>query len=186
MKIARQEIARIATFNLRALEGKQVAAISNYEKNGRKFVMLDFLQTERENGTELGKLLDKQISLAEDGEVLDIWDTSELVTLLRQSIIDNIDARVTETIENWKSSGLLENMNNIKGLDSSNLEGNLREFLWNDVYASANILELTITDPAMYKNAVDLQKRLAEIHAPGLRPNVLATDFKGERVSDGI
>ena len=48
-----------------------------------------------------------------------------------------------------------------------------------------NILELTITDPAYYKDAEDLQKRLAQIHAPGTRANIEALDYEGKRVTDG-
>ena len=47
------------------------------------------------------------------------------------------------------------------------------------------ILQLTITDVALYKDAEDLQKRLAEIHAPGLRLMEEAIDENGQRVSDG-
>ena len=48
-----------------------------------------------------------------------------------------------------------------------------------------NILQLTITDIAYYKDAEDLQKRLAQIHAPGIRANQYATDYQGNPVSDG-
>jgi len=46
-------------------------------------------------------------------------------------------------------------------------------------------MELTITDPAYYKDAEDLQKRMAEIHAPGVRGNVNAIDYNGKAVTDG-
>ena len=55
---------------------------------------------------------------------------------------------------------------------------------WNQHYAAINILELTVGDIASYKDAEDLQKRLAELHAPGIRANVEATDFDGNRVAD--
>ena len=48
-----------------------------------------------------------------------------------------------------------------------------------------NILELTITDKAYYKNEENIQKRLAQIHAPGVRANQFATDYQGNPVSDG-
>ena len=70
----------------------------------------------------------------------------------------------------------------------------LEEFLWNDTVASINILELTVGDIAFYGTAENLQKRLAQIHAPAKRPNIEATDYgitegknkrRPQRVSDG-
>ena len=48
-----------------------------------------------------------------------------------------------------------------------------------------NIMQLTITDPAYYKHAEDLQKRLAQIHAPGVRGLSKPVDYNGKPVTDG-
>ena len=69
-------------------------------------------------------------------------------------------------------------------LDGMSVLENLENFFWNDTFAAINILQLTITDIAYYKNAEDLQKRLAQIHAPGLRGNVQAK-WDGQVVTDG-
>lgn len=65
----------------------------------------------------------------------------------------------------------------------------LKEYVWNDLFATINIIELTATDLAYFKNVEDFQKRYAAVHSPGLRPNVEATfiDEKGNEVrySDG-
>ena len=53
------------------------------------------------------------------------------------------------------------------------------------IFSSKNILQLTLTDIAFYKDTEDLQKRLAQLHAPGVRGNIYATDYNGNRVSDG-
>lgn len=47
----------------------------------------------------------------------------------------------------------------------------LREFFYNDFFAKSQIIELTITDPAYYKNNEDFTKRFKEVHAPSLRLN---------------
>lgn len=53
----------------------------------------------------------------------------------------------------------------------------IENFLWNDYLASKNILMIMVGDTAFYKDAEDLQKRLAELHAPGIRGNINATDY---------
>ena len=53
----------------------------------------------------------------------------------------------------------------------------LKEFFWNDYFASLNIVQLTITDLAFYRDAEEVQKRFAQIHSPGVRGNVAARDF---------
>ena len=50
----------------------------------------------------------------------------------------------------------------------------LREFYFNSSYAKAQILQLFITDPAFYKNWDDIQKRLAQLRAPGLSYDIFA------------
>jgi hypothetical protein len=46
---------------------------------------------------------------------------------------------------------------------------------------------MTIVDPAFYKDTEDIQKRLAQIHAPGMRPDLLAIDtWNKHKFSDGI
>lgn len=59
----------------------------------------------------------------------------------------------------------------------------IENFLWNDYLASKNILMIMVGDTAFYKDAEDLQKRLAELHAPGIRGNINATDYEGKKVS---
>ena len=79
-----------------------------------------------------------------------------------------------------KSNTLEDQKNEAKDL--------LENFFWNDFLASINIIELTATDLAYYKNVEDFQKRFAQIHAPGLRLNTSAKhtiDGKFQEVSDG-
>ena len=66
-------------------------------------------------------------------------------------------------------------------------EDDLKEFFWNDAFAATQILELTITDMAFAVDTEDLQKRLAQLHAPGTQANILAKDSKGNLYTkDGI
>ena len=63
----------------------------------------------------------------------------------------------------------------------NNAKAALREYYWNSKLATSQIIQLTTTDLAFYKNLEDFQKRYKEVHAPALRLNTKAT-FKGERI----
>lgn len=63
----------------------------------------------------------------------------------------------------------------------NNAKDALREYYWNSKLATSQIIQLTTTDLAFYKNLEDFQKRFKEVHAPALRLNTKAT-YKGERI----
>lgn len=63
----------------------------------------------------------------------------------------------------------------------NNAKAALREYYWDSKLATSQIIELTTTDLAFYKNVEDFQKRYKEVHAPALRLNTKAT-YKGERI----
>lgn len=63
----------------------------------------------------------------------------------------------------------------------NNAKAALREYYWNSKLATSQIIELTTTDLAFYKNVEDFQKRYKEVHAPSLRVNTKAI-YKGERI----
>ena len=54
------------------------------------------------------------------------------------------------------------------------VEDALEEYYWNTRLASANILQMTILDPAFYENTIQVQKRFAQIHAMTEKPDVSA------------
>lgn len=136
--------------------------------------------------------------------VLDSNEGSELGVLAERIIRQSTEDRVQSILDTWESNGILEAAKNIKDIypsefdNSSNIKNEEREdvindwvrkqvenYLWNDTFASKNILQLTLSDIAFYKDTEDLQKRLAQLHAPGVRGNINAIDYNGNRVSDG-
>ena len=139
------------------------------------------------------------------GEIaLDSNEGSELSILADKIIRQSTEDRVQSILDTWESNGILEAAKNIKDIypsefdNSSNIKNEEREgvinnwvrkqvenFLWNDSFASKNILQLTLSDIAFYKDTEDLQKRLAQLHAPGVRGNINTIDYDGNRVSDG-
>ena len=102
--------------------------------------------------------------------------------------------------ENWKKLGVYDTevikKNNKEttqlkyvphlGKNEQELDSNLEEYLWNDMFATVNIIQLTTTDLAYYKNVEDFQKRFAQVHAPTMKMNISAIDRNGVRYSDGI
>ena len=183
MDIFNQELSRIQTVLMRNLDSKDPRFIKNFDKNGKKFCFLDFMNdylTGDKKNSELGKLINDKVNGKE-------VDEAKLYELANKAIFDTMDAKAKAIVEKWVDSGLMEGAKKITGIGvtEEEIKSNLENFVWNDTFAAMNIMELTVTDIAYYKNAEDLQKRLAQIHAPGIRGNVEATDYKGRKVSDG-
>lgn len=63
----------------------------------------------------------------------------------------------------------------------NNTKDALREYYWNSKLATSQIIQLTTTDLAFYKNLEDFQKRYKEVYAPALRLNTKAT-YKGKKI----
>ena len=183
MNIFNQELSRIQTVLMRNLDSKDPRFIKNFDKNGKKFCFLDFMNdylTGDKKNSELGKLINDKVN----GKKV---DEAKLYELANKAIFDTMDARAKAIVEKWVDSGLMEGAKKITGIGTTEeeIKSNLENFVWNDTFAAMNIMELTVTDIAYYKNAEDLQKRLAQIHAPGIRGNIEATDYEGRKVSDG-
>lgn len=207
-----QELSRIQTVRMRNMDKKDAGFIKNFDTNGRRFNFLPVLNNYLENTADkiakrdilrnedntissdnnrLASLLQKKV----EGEVaLTAEEEAELGKLADRVIRQHMEDRVQSILNNWENNGILEAAKSIKGIYPSELKDEeaadwvrkqVENYLWNDAFASKNILQLTLTDIAFYKDTEDLQKRLAQLHAPGVRGNIYATDYKGNRVSDG-
>lgn len=207
-----QELSRIQTVRMRNYSKNDSQFIKNFDTNGRKFNFLpvfnaylentakdiakrDILRNEdntiSDDNARFATLLQKKITgeeaLTENEEAL-------FGNLAKRIITQNMENRVQTILNTWENNGILEAAKSIKDIYPSELSNEdatswvreqVENFLWNDNLASKNILQLTITDIAFYKDTEDLQKRLAQLHAPGVRGNIYATDYNGNRVSDG-
>ena len=195
-----QELSRIQTVKMRGHGKNDAEFIKNFDSNGRKFNFLPFLNeylegkkgtllrnldnTVSEENARLAYLLQKK---ANGFEEMTSDEEAALTALAEKAIRAYMENRVQSILDKWQADGILEAAKAIKGIGEEEeiIRSNVENFLWNDAFASKNILQLTITDIAFYKDAEDLQKRLAQLHAPGTRGNVAATDYEGNRVSDG-
>ena len=207
-----QELSRIQTVRMRNMDKKDAGFIKNFDTNGRRFNFLPVLNNYLENtadkiskrdilrnedntissdNSRLASLLQKKV----EGEVaLTAEEEAELGKLADRVIRQHMEDRVQSILNNWENNGILEAAKSIKDIYPSELKDEeaadwvrkqVENYLWNDAFASKNILQLTLTDIAFYKDTEDLQKRLAQLHAPGVRGNIYATDYNGNRVSDG-
>lgn len=71
----------------------------------------------------------------------------------------------------------------IKNIMMNNMKARLKSFIINDCFVQMNLIELTSTDPAFFKNSNDFQKRNAQQHAPSIRMNISAI-FKNKKGAD--
>ena len=179
-KVYSQELSRIQTVRLRRQNPENVEYISSFDERGLEFCFLTFLNEHLGTSSELGLLMEQRLN--GNTEVIDREERD-----IKKAIRAWLEQRSSEIIAKWEDNGILEKAEEIANIGDNKIEvkRNIENFIWNDVLASINIQELTITDPALYKDVEDIQKRIAQMHSPGIRPNVDAVDFEGNKVSDG-
>lgn len=179
-----QELSRIQTVRMRNKGKKDIDFIKNFDTNGAKFCFLDFFN-EYLNGSQktstFGKIINKKL----EGKELTEEEKSILIEESKKIIKGHMEAKAKGIIQEWKDQGIVAQCSKIKGINSNNIESELENFIWNDTLASMNIIQMTVTDIAYYKDAEDLQKRFAQIHSPGVRGNNDARDFSNNKVTDG-
>ena len=187
---------------------------ATFDKNGLQFTFEDYLPVISKEHTENGKsfhrfestlskndedyedsvlfaeLLEKQLAdkMGNEGE-----DNTTLIYLFNKFTERGFNENFNMAKAQWEREGFISYNEKGKMTTSTGLKVNnkpitledMEEFYWNDAFAAMNILQLTIVDTALYVDTEDLQKRFAQIHAPGTRANLLAT-FNGKKYSDGI
>ena len=197
MLIFGQELSRIQTVRERNRKEGDIDYIEGFDKRGKNFCLLDFLNDPTQLVRKDGKLTESQANelhmLIEDKVSGKAVDERRLDRLTRQAIEENFDQRYEQFLNQCRNLGLMDAIRNVEGVIAPvskfppqvQVEQFLENFVWNDALAKMNIIELLVTDPAYYKNDDDFQKRFAQVHSPGIRGYADATDFNGSRVSDG-
>lgn len=125
----------------------------------------------------LGNLFNTEMELLlkdlENNRYINDVEASELLEQIKVLLFDKANRKEIDMKDAESVSKSLFIRNNAKDA--------LREYFWNSKLATSQIIELTTTDLAFYKNIEDFQKRFKEIHSPSLRLNTKAT-YKGELV----
>lgn len=187
MQLFSQELSRIQTVKKRneVYSKEDPEWVENFDEKGSKFCFFDFLNDVKDK--RFHELVEAVTTYTQkegsDNSQLESL-TTELTILAKKLIKEQIENEFKKQLEQWESNGVVKAASQIKSISEKDVTAALENFFWNDFLASNNILNLTITDLAYYKNTEDVQKRLAQLHAPGIRPNLEATDFKGNKVSD--
>jgi hypothetical protein len=157
-----------------------------------------------EDNKTLTKLLKKKIA---GEEALTASEDVQLSNLIKRATRAYMQERVDGILDMMDRKGIIQAARKIKNISdtpetleygkdeevnaekeeriNAKVKSSIENFLWNDYLASKNILMIMVGDTAFYKDAEDLQKRLAELHAPGIRGNINAVDYNGNKVSDG-
>lgn len=181
MSVFAQELSRIKTTKARnEVYGKNSPEfIKNLDKNGRRFNFLPYLNTT--GNAEFADLVARKTD--PHAEALSVEEEATLNQLARREIEKYLSKRASDIIAKWEQNGVMKAATKIQGINANNVRTQLENFIWNDHLATIMIEELFVTDIALYKNTEDLQKRMAQIHAPGVRGDVTAVDYDGKRVS---
>ena len=203
MRTFMAEVNRIRTVNERLAkvergELSKDVLIENLEtkaKNGTKFYFLKFLNDEMENNTVLGQYVKRFI----DGSLVNNPESSEYIDFMgvfRREFNRFMERRFNQFLDNLEQDGTIARSNGmittVYGVQDKvgvgvRAQSNLEEFFWNDWYAQFNMQQILFGDPAQYVNAEDLQKRAAELHSPGMRPDISALDITRKTpVTDGM
>ena len=185
--------------------------IKAFDKNGQTFQFLEYLSVflDSKQYKQIYDTLSEDIRPIYDslkasldryfsGKQLSDNETLQMIKDVEKVIKYNMDIKLNNYMQSLIQTGLLEFVNGkyritdpaLQRMDifqtSDQIEKYLKEYFYNDVFATMQILQLTVTDKAFYKDDDDLQKRLAQLHAPVMRGYVQVKDFStGESVSDG-
>lgn len=139
-----------------------ITALGEASKALEKLQVVGETQEEIERSTELRNSLIEGVNKLQDdlSNSKRIYDreTNRLLTKVKRQLSGKID---TNTLNK------LELKNEAKEY--------LREFYYNDALATSQIIQLTTTDLAYYKDLTDFQKRYKETHAPSSRLDTSAT-----------
>lgn len=152
-----------------------------------------------EANNRMAELIQNKVKGTEEDK-LSSEEEVELANLVKKTIHNYLETRANQILDSWDKSGLLEAARKVKNIVFDNeliddddhsenrnrwIRVSLENFIWNDYLANKNILQLVVGDLAFAKNTDDLIKRLSGFHAPGIRGNKDATDYQGNKVSDG-
>lgn len=94
---------------------------------------------------------------------------------LKVDDMKSVDAAINQALSEILEEGYQKFVNTEYGKESTAskvFKEKAEEFYYNSVFATTQIIQLTTTDLAFYKNAVDFQKRFKEVYAMGKRLNV--------------
>ena len=162
-RLVKQELSRIKLVRDRKAVG--IVPIANFDKNGDRFHFFPEL-----NSYNDGTFLQEAMRLTEEKDVTGL---NELIDNAVADIMNsNFQTFLTENFSQSSYESLKESLLTDGTIASeTQFESALEEYFWNQAYATSQIIQLTITDLAYYKDGTDFQKRYKEVYAAGTKLN---------------
>lgn len=179
-KLVMQEYDRIMLVRERA-NNPSISPIANFDitedsNGGNEFKFLPSLNSYK---TEDGTLFIDKL-----GEYVNNSDDAEAYELIKEALTSIMNKDFEAAYKEWEEIGLFEKTEDGKYKyipQDKEPRTALREYFYNSVLATSQIIQITTTDLAFYKDIIDFQKRFKEVHAPSTRLNTKAV-FNGERL----
>ena len=171
----------IANFDIiRDKDGEEIGVIRNSDgdiisrNTGNEFKFFPELNTYKIDGRLFIDVLQEKI----------LRNDSDVSSFIQSALSDIMESGFAKFMKTMDEAGVLETTNGVSKyfqINASELEETLRNFYWNNALAQTQLIELTTTDIAYYKDMRDFQKRFKEVYAQTLKLNTEAT-FNGEKV----
>lgn len=196
-EVVEQELYRIHKVQQRRKD-QSISKIVNYDKNGDRFFFIpqlnDYTVPVPDETGQINqiKLLDRIAQMNKSTQ----YTSQDIDALLEKAIEDSMNQYFEDYLNNFlegelimhaenalrsrykgneqKLSAVLEEFSgNSQEEELANAKEVLEEYFWNYCYAQTQIIQLSVTDPAFYKddNGVDFQKRFKQLTAAGHRLN---------------
>ena len=171
----------IANFDIiRDKDGEEIGVVRNADgdiisrNTGNEFKFFPALNTYKIDGRLFIDVLQEKI----------LRNDSDVASFIQSALSDIMESGFAKFMKTMDEAGVLETNNGVSKyfqIKESELEETLRNFYWNNALAQTQLIELTTTDLAYYKDMRDFQKRFKEVYAQTLKLNIEAT-FNGEKV----
>lgn len=171
----------IANFDItRDDDGNEKGIIRDSEGNiisrnsGNEFKFFPALNTYKVDGRLFIDVLAEKISK----------NDSDVSSFIQSALNDIVEQGFTDFMSTMHEQGIDAVVNGTSKyfqVREADLAELFRNFYWNNTLAQSQIIQLTTTDLAYYKDMKDFQKRFKEIYAQTLKLNTEAT-FNGEKV----
>lgn len=172
-----QELNRMNRVETRKAE--KATPVQSYDERGTEFCFFPelnkiFVQVTDRNGNPVQKPF-KEAAL----DYIEENDKASLDRMIYTVVQDLLDAETARILEKAKESGLKkilirngilddpENEDRKGLLYLKNFEQAVKEYVWNSIYATSQIIQLMTTDLAFYKNDQDFQKRAKQFYGSG-------------------
>lgn len=160
-QIVYQEIERIKLCEDR--DKPEVMKIQNFDKRGKIFNFFPELNTNKYGYSQISFKEAIQY-YADDKEGLDGF--------IDMAINEIMDKNFEEFLKSYNNDDLLAQVKRTGVVTTDEAALNkLEEYFWNQSFATSQIIQITTTDLAYYKDGVDFQKRYKEIYAAGSKLN---------------